>query len=274
MQAIAKNIPVVMVFSYLDPCGGSGIQADIETLMSMGCHCAPVTTAIAARDTINVKDYSVCPTALVVEQARAVLEDMPVAAIKIGLVGCLENVSIIHTLLMDYPDIPVIFHPVLSDIGATPTVDEAILAAIYTLLCPLTTVLTPNSYDLQKLTQGADTNDACAQKLLEIGCQYILTTGTHDLRQQVINTLYDKNGILETYTWQRLPFNYLGSGCTLSASIAGLLAKGLSPHDAISQAQNYTWQTLKHGFRIGMGLPIPNRHYWLPELSWERESHE
>lgn len=268
-----KSVPVVLVFSYLDPSGGSGLQADIETLFSLGCHCTPVATAIAARDTQNVKDYTACPTTLVVEQARAVLEDTPVAAIKVGLTGCLENIIAIHTLLTDYPDIPVIFHPVLSDIGATSVVDTEILTAMYTLLCPLTSILTPNSNDLQKLSLGADTIDACAQKLMEVGCQYILHTGTHDVKQSVVNTLYGERNILKSYSWERLPFEYLGSGCTLSAAIAGLLALGDNVVDAIGKAQQYTWQALQHAYRIGMGAPIPNRAYWQLNKPFE-ESHD
>ena len=106
--------PIVMSFAGHDPCGGAGIQADIETLVSLGCHCTPVVTALTVQDSVNVKDYVATDAGLLVEQARAVLEDMPVAAFKIGMIGSVQNVEAIHTIIQEYRDIPVVLDPVLA----------------------------------------------------------------------------------------------------------------------------------------------------------------
>jgi len=257
-----SSIPVVMVFAGTDPSGGAGVQADIETLGSMGCHATPVITAVTVQDTVDVKRIEPMDAALVVEQARAVLEDIPVSAFKIGMVGSVEIVEVIHTLLLDYPDIPVVLDPVITAGGGRTLADEDILDAMVNLLFPAVTVLTPNSHEARAFAPEADTLDACAQEILEHGCEYVLITGTHENTPTVVNNLYSEQQLVESFNWERLPKPYHGSGCTLSVAIAGLLSHGLDPVNAIYEAQEYTWETLSNGYRIGMGQCIPNRLFW------------
>lgn len=257
-----KDIPVVMVFAGNDPTGGAGIAADIEAGISMGCHVAPVVTAITSQDTQRVIDYSMLNPALLVEQARPVVEDMPVRAFKIGMLGSTENVEVLHTLLRDYPDIPVVLDPILSAGDGSPLADAEVQAAMVSLLFPLTTVLTPNTVEARLLAPNADTLDACAQQLLEFGSEFVLITGTHEKTPNVTNALYGNRRHLESFSWERLPGSYHGSGCTLSSAIAGLLAQGMEPHTAIREAQEYTWESLKNGYRIGAGQLLPNRLFW------------
>lgn len=106
--------PTVMCFSGLDPTGGAGIQADIETLFSVGCHAVPVATALTAQNTQNALSIISTNAALIIHQARAVLEDMPVQCFKIGLVSTIETVEVIHTILKDYEYIPVVLDPVVA----------------------------------------------------------------------------------------------------------------------------------------------------------------
>ncbi len=123
-------------------------------------------------------------------------------------------------------------------------------------------MLTPNSHEARLLSPEADTLDACAMSLLERGCEFVLVTGTHEPTPHVENRLYGNHRLLEVFTWERLPDHYHGSGCTLAASIAGLLAQGLEPFTAIHEAQEYTWETLHHAYRAGMGQLLPNRLFW------------
>lgn len=257
-----SRVPVVMALSGSDPSGGAGIQADIEALASHGCHCAPVITAVIVQDTQDIKSYAPLDGTLIMEQARAVLEDMPVVAIKIGLLGSTEAVEAIHSVLHDYPDIPVVLDPVLASGGGTALADDELLEALSGLLLPNTTVLTPNSLEARLLAPEADNLDACAMALLDKGCEFVLITGTHENTPHVVNSLYGNHRVLETFNWERLPGSFHGSGCTLAASIAGLLAQGLEPFSAIHEAQEYTWEALAHGYRVGMGQPIPNRLFW------------
>lgn len=253
---------IVLVFAGNDPSGGAGIMADIEAIASMGCQAAPVITALTVQDTQNVLRLEPVDAMVVIEQARAVLEDMPVAAIKLGLLATLENIEAIHTLLKDYPNIPVVMDPILRAGGGSRLSSDEMQTAMRELLFPLVTILTPNSEEARALAHEADTLDACAQELLSDGCDLVLITGTHESTTTVDNRLYGNRRHLDTFSWERLPHSYHGSGCTLASAIAGLLAQGLEPFTAIHEAQEYTWEALNSGYRIGMGQHHPNRLFW------------
>jgi hydroxymethylpyrimidine/phosphomethylpyrimidine kinase len=255
-------VPVVMVFSGNDPSGGAGIQADIESLISHGCHTAPVITTLTIQDTQDVIGYTPLDGGLIAEQARAVLEDMPVNAFKIGLLTSTDVVEAIHAILTDYPEIPVAMDPVLASGSGAALADDDVVDAMSELLIPLVTVLTPNSREARALAPEADSLDACAMALLERGAEFVLITGTHENTPEVHNSLYANHRLIETFSWQRLEGSFHGSGCTLTSSIAGLLAQGLEPFTAIHEAQEYTWQALAEGYRIGMGQQLPNRLFW------------
>src|SRR5690606_20419097 len=97
---------------------------------------------------------------------------------------------------------------------------------------------------------------------LQWGCSYVLITGTHESTPNVVNTLYDASGIIRSDAWQRLPGSFHGSGCTLSSAIAASLAYGIPIADSVYEAQDFTWHTLKAGFRPGMGQHLPDRFFW------------
>ena len=255
-------VPVVMVFSGNDPSGGAGIQADIEALISHGCHTTPVITTLTIQDTQDVIGYTPIDGGLIAEQARAVLEDMPISVFKLGLLPSTDAVEAVHSILQDYPEIPVVMDPVLASGGGTMLADDEIIEAMTVLLLPQTTVLTPNSREARLLAPEADSLDACAMALLEKGSEFVLITGSHENTPHVENRLYTNNRLLETFSWDRLDGSFHGSGCTLASSIAGLLAQGLEPFSAIHEAQEYTWQALAEGYRIGMGQQLPNRLFW------------
>ncbi|MCF6219066.1 MAG: hydroxymethylpyrimidine/phosphomethylpyrimidine kinase [Gammaproteobacteria bacterium] len=255
-------VPIVMSFAGNDPTGGAGIVADIETLASMGCHCAPVITALTVQDSVNMVRFDAVEMDLLIEQARAVLEDMPVSCFKIGMLGSEDAVVAIHSILMDYPGIPVVLDPILRAGGGTQMADDELIEAMIELLFPLTTVLTPNSLEARRLAHEADTLDACAHELLDMGCEYVLLTGAHETTPEVVNRLYGNSRLMEKFSWGRLAESYHGSGCTLASAIAGMLAHGVEPFTAIHDAQDFAWQSLKNGHRLGMGQHMPNRFFW------------
>lgn len=262
--------PVVMTLAGNDPSGGAGIAADMETLVSLGCHPAPVITALTVQDTHNVQALLPVAPTHVLAQARAVLEDIPVAAFKVGVIGSADNAAALRALFAAHPTIPVVLDPVLAAGGGAELASAALIQAIQTLLLPLTTVLTPNSVEARRLAPEADTLAACAMALLARGCRYVLITGGHEaeLSDEVFNTLYGNNRVLETWRWPRLPGSHHGSGCTLASAIAALLAQGHAPYSeesigsAIHRAQHYVWQALQASYRVGGGQQIPNRLFW------------
>lgn len=260
--------PVVLCFAASDPTAGAGIQADIMTLSSMGCHPVTVLTAITVQDTAGVDDILPLEAEWVVDQARTLLEDMPVAAFKLGLLGSVETIAAIAEILADYPDVPVVLDPVLASGRGDELAGEDCIAAIHEMLLPQTTVLTPNSVEARRLAEDDGDEDApsnlteCARRLVAAGARYVLVTGTHENTAKVVNTLYDADGFVRADTWDRLPGSYHGSGCTLASAIAANLACGMEVAEAVRDAQDYTWQTLAHGFRLGMGQYIPDRFFW------------
>ena len=251
-----------MTFAGHDPSGGAGLQADIEALASQGCHATPVITALTVQDTRDVMDFTPVAATHLITQARAVLEDMPVAAFKAGMLGSVENTEAVHSLLTDYPKVPLVLDPVLASGAGSQLGDDELPHAIRELLLPRTTVLTPNSLEARRLAPGADTLDACSFALLDQGAVYVLLTGTHEQTPHVINTLYQGHRRLETFTWERLPHSYHGSGCTLAATLAGMLAHGRDAFQACHEAQEFTWNALRQGYRPGMGQYLPDRLFW------------
>ena len=261
--------PIVLTFAASDPSGGAGMQADILTLASMGCHPLSVLTAITVQDTLGVEGIMALDAEWVADQARCLLEDMPVDAFKIGVLGSVENIAAIAEILSDYPDVPVVFDPVRSSGRGDELASEEMAHAVRELLLPHTTVLTPNSMEARWLADVDDDDDpslsACAEKLLEMGAEFVLITGTHEATPQVVNTLYGTKGAVRTDTWQRLAGSYHGSGCTLASAIAAMLANGLEIAEAVREAQDYTWHTLKKAYRPGMGQFLPDRLFWARE---------
>lgn len=259
--------PQVLVFAASDPSSGAGIQADILTLASLGCHPLTAITALTVQDTVGVQSIHPVSAELLEQQARTILEDMPVVAFKIGVLGSVENVITVAEIIADYPEIPLIFDPVLTSGRGDELSDEEIISAMREMLLPQTTLLTPNAPEARRLAES-DTDESepsieiCAQRLIEMGAQYVLITGTHENTPDVVNTLYGPDGVIRHDRWPRLAGSYHGSGCTLASAIAGCVARGASIEEATPDAQEYTWQALSQGFRGGMGQFIPDRLFW------------
>ena len=261
--------PAVMTFAATDPSSGAGLQADVLTLASIGCHPLSVVTALTVQDTLGVDNVMVFDADWVNEQARTILEDMQVSAFKLGMLGSVENIAVIAEIMADYPDTPLLIDPILSSGRGDELANDEMQAALMDLLFPQATLITPNSLEARRLAFSDESEefentslDESAQRLIDMGCEYVLITGTHERTQDVVNTLYGENGMIRAYTWERLPGSYHGSGCTLTSAIAACIAHGLTMEEAVAEAQEYTWQTLKNAFRPGMGQYIPDRMFW------------
>lgn len=265
------SYPPVLVFAGLDPSGGAGLVADALTLASIGCHPLTVATAITVQDTARVDEVQAVDSDLVDDQARFLLEDMEIAAFKIGLLGSVDNIAVIAGILADYPHIPVILDPVLASGFGDELATDEMASAMRELLIPAATIITPNSIEARRLLDDDESDewnlDQVAEALRTLGPDYVLITGTHENTPSVINTLYGRGGQVRSDTWQRLNGSYHGSGCTLASAIAAYIAGGMEMADAVREAQEYTWKTLAAGFRPGMGQFIPDRMFWAREAA-------
>jgi hydroxymethylpyrimidine/phosphomethylpyrimidine kinase len=258
--------PIVLTFAATDPSGGAGLQADVLTLASMGCHPLSVVTAITIQDSLGVEGVQPLDSDWVADQARCLLEDMAVDAFKIGVLGSVENIAAIAEVLSDYPDVPLVLDPVLASGRGDELASEEMTHAMRELLLPRTTVITPNSMEARRLAEGDEDEEPdlarCAERLLAMGAEYALITGTHEATTEVVNTLYGRNGVVRADTWPRLSGSYHGSGCTLASAIAAMIANGLDIPDAVREAQDFTWHALAKAYRPGMGQFLPDRLFW------------
>lgn len=263
--------PAVLTFAATDPTCGAGLNADILTLASLGCQPLAVVTAVTVQDSVGVEDFIALDAEWIVDQARAVLEDIPVTAFKIGMLGSIEAVMAIAEVVSDYPDVPLLLDPVLTSGRGDELATETLIDAMKDMLLPQVTLITPNSLEARRLAmdEGVDNDppglEECAERLLEMGCEFVLVTGAHEQTAQVENLLYGPEGLIQTLRWDRLPGSHHGSGCTLTSAIAAFLAQGADLLDAVKRGQEFTYQSLKHASRPGMGQYIPDRLHWLRE---------
>jgi hydroxymethylpyrimidine/phosphomethylpyrimidine kinase len=202
---------------------------------------------------------------------------MPVAAFKIGLLGSVEAITAIAEVVSDYPEIPLVLDPVLASGRGDELASDEMITVLRELLIPQCTIVTPNSIEARRLAiDESDENDhpdlaECARRLIASGCEHVLITGTHENTPEVVNTLYSHEGVVRADSWPRLSGSYHGSGCTLASAIAATLANGVAIAEAVKDAQEYTWQTLKSAFRPGMGQQIPDRLFWARDDSPPQE---
>ncbi|MFC7299159.1 bifunctional hydroxymethylpyrimidine kinase/phosphomethylpyrimidine kinase [Herminiimonas aquatilis] len=270
-----QTSPLILTFGPTDPVGAVGIQADLASFAAMGCHGLSVVTALFISDTARIEDMQVIDADWVSDQARVLLEDMPVAAFKVGAVGSIENVSAIAEIVSDYPDIPLIFDPFLSSLPDQGPDAEDMLMATRELLIPQTTVLILSTVELARMAETwrepseEDMMAVDAMRLIEMGCEYVFVTGTPSDLTDVANTLFDEGGVVRHDNWQRISGSYNGAGATLAATIAALLANGLDIPEAVFEAQEFTIASIANAQRLGMGKLVPDRYFWARESDEE-----
>lgn len=253
--------PIVLCFSGLDPSGGAGIQADIEAINAMGAHAASIITCLTEQDTQNVYKISPVDPDLIARQAGVIFDDMPVGLIKVGLIGSTEVAQAIADISQQHPEIPLLLDPILAAGGGSELASNGLLAILKTDLIPRCRLITPNIPEARRLTGHASD---LLQALPRLGAEACLLTGSHDDTPEVNHVLLTSD---QQYQWRypRLPHEYHGSGCTLAASIAALMAQGLDTQTAVKQALDYTYQTLKNAQPLGQGQWLPLRLETLPK---------
>ncbi len=283
--AIPETPPCVMCLSAGDATAGGGLAADILTLASMGCHPLPVQTAALVRDTRGIDEVWPVEPELLSLQARAVLEDVPVAAFKLGFCGSVENVALIAEILSDYPEVPLVVEPALYAAVLLGEEGDEVVAALADLILPQTTLLVADRHELCRLAGVVDVApdddgddgdegdeadeveddpgiDEALARLLGGGTEFILLTGGGEHGPQVVNTLFGHEGVVRTDAWPRLPGRHLGAGTTLTAAAVAAIAHGMALPEAVREAQEFTQQALRHAYRAGMGRALPDRFFW------------
>ncbi|MEO7241480.1 MAG: bifunctional hydroxymethylpyrimidine kinase/phosphomethylpyrimidine kinase [Variovorax sp.] len=260
-------LPCVLSFNANDPSGAGGLAADALAVASCGAHLVAVVTGAYARDTSEIFDHFAFDEHAVDEQARAILQDVPVQVIKVGFVGNPELLGRVAEACSDYAQLPVVAY--MPDLSWWNEDDiDAYLDAFRDLLLPQTTILVGNHATLRRWLlpdwqgeRGPSARDiAVAAGAFDV--PYALVTGLAQGDTHFENVLASPNSVICREKFERLPAAFAGAGDTLSAALAALIAGGADLAAAASEALSYTDRCLEAGYRPGMGQLLPNRLFW------------
>ncbi len=249
--------PIVWTIAGTDPSGGAGIPADLLTLHDLGCHGASVVTAILAQNTLGVVRIEPASALIVRAQLTALADDLPPAAVKIGMLSRAEIVRAVAETLAGV-SAPAVCDPVLASTGGAALLDTTGRGALVSELLPRLAVLTPNAPEAEILTgqriASPDDVRRAADRLLAMGPRAVVLKGGHFGGSDARDYFSDGR---ETF-WMASPRQAIprhGTGCVFSSALAAGLAQGVSLADAAMRAKAYVNQGFRLGAALGHGRP-------------------
>ncbi|AZN63185.1 hydroxymethylpyrimidine/phosphomethylpyrimidine kinase [Acinetobacter johnsonii] len=250
----------VLCFSGLDPSGGAGLQADIEAIGQSGAHAAIACTALTVQNSQQVFGFEATSKELLLAQANAVVGDLPIKAVKSGMLGTTDNIAALAEFLREHPEYKYVLDPVLVANSGGSLGDQATLVKAFVELIPLADIITPNTVELRALT-GLDDLATATQKLFEMGAKAVLVKGGHeDTPDYIRNALFVNGELISETRCPRLAGEYHGSGCSLASFIAGRLAQGDSVKVAVHHAETWLFGVLNQAETpVEGGQKIPKR---------------
>lgn len=245
----------VLTIAGSDSGGGAGIEADLKTITALGAYGCTAITGLTAQNTLGVQDVHPVPADFVALCMRAVLSDIGVDAIKLGM---LTNEPIIRAVATHLPpNVPVVLDPVMiSTSGATLLPDGAISALVSELISKAT-VITPNLPEASKITGLPVATEAqriaAGRRLLEMGAKAALVKGGHGEGVDLTDLLITAEDVV-SITLPRLETrNTHGTGCTMSSAIATGLAQGMRLEEAVRRARAYLQEAIRTAPNLGAG---------------------
>lgn len=259
----------VLTIAGSDSGGGAGIQADIKAISACGGYAASAITALTVQNTLGVSAIHIPPTEIVIGQIIAVIEDIGVDAIKIGMLPTAEIVCTLADIIERYELTNVVLDPVMVASSGDELIDKSAANAIVERLMPLVTLITPNIPEIEYITKSTINSEAdfasAAMHISNLGARNTLLKAGH-LKESTTLTdyLYCKDGQIHKYSFEKIDtLNTHGTGCTLSASIATYLAHEHPLPKAVSLAEDYLHKAILCGsdYTIGHGHG-PVNHFW------------
>ena len=260
----STGMPVVLTIAGFDPCAGAGIAADLKTFAANNCYGVAAITALTVQNTAGVRSVELVRGKLLGEMLQAIAEDIPLAAVKIGMLGSAENVRVV-TAFLQKTEVPVVLDPVVQSSSGAVLLDEKGVKELRGALMARATVITPNLDEAALLVGFPVTNleemKHAATELVAAGARAALITGGHLDKPVDI--------LLEGETCEQLPGDRVktahthGTGCAFSAALAAGLAQGKSLLEAAVLAKAYVYTALERGFAIGAGPGSPDHLYRL-----------
>lgn len=262
---------IALTIAGSDSGGGAGIQADLKTFSALGVYGASVVTAITAQNTRGVTVVEDISPATIAAQMRAVFSDLPVNALKIGMVSRSETIATIADELAAFAG-PVVVDPVMVATSGDRLLREDAIETLRTRLIPLAAVVTPNLPEAALLTgkpvaKNADEMQVQARAILSLGAKSVLIKGGHGRSAESTDFLITADQTVVLTAERIETTNDHGTGCTLAAALAAELAKGASLEDAAQSAKSYLHAALKAGvaLKVGSGRgPVHHFHGWWP----------
>lgn len=250
--------PIALTIAGSDSGGGAGIQADLKTFSALGTYGASVITALTAQNTRAVTAIHEAPAGIVHAQIRAVLDDLDVAAVKIGMLFSPAIVEAVASALQGW-DGPVVLDPVMVAKSGDALLRDEAVEALRTNLLPRASLLTPNLPEAAQLlgeAPAASEEEAAAQgrRLWQLGCDAVLMKGGHGAGERLVDFLVRADGSIRRFETQRIATkNTHGTGCTLSSAIAAQLAHGMALEDAVETAQAFTHEAIRAAENLDVG---------------------
>ena len=249
---------IALTIAGSDSSGGAGIQADLKTFSAFGVYGASAVTALTAQNTRGVHGVHAVPPAFVVAQIDAVLSDLSVGAIKTGMLATRDIVEAVALRLAASPTIPVVVDPVMVATSGDSLLDPVAIESVRGQLIPRALLITPNLPEAARLLGAAEAVSEQqmaeqARALLALGCRAVLLKGGHGAGNESIELLAQATGISRFARPRVATTATHGTGCTLSAAIAALLASGAGLEAAVERAKTYVWMALDAGRDLGVG---------------------
>ncbi|MFM9941608.1 MAG: bifunctional hydroxymethylpyrimidine kinase/phosphomethylpyrimidine kinase [Hyphomicrobiaceae bacterium] len=241
-----------------DSSGGAGVQADLKAFTALGVYGASVITALTAQNTTGVQGVEVVTPAFVAAQMRSVLADLRVCAVKTGMLANAEIISVVADELARYPAIPLVVDPVMVATSGDALIDPDAVATLKSKLIPRATLITPNLPEAAQLlgvTVAPNEADASRQltALAKLGAKAVLLKGGHGDGPEAVDLLWI-DGCITRLTSPRLATRHThGTGCTLSAAIAALLAQGLDLATAVARGKTFVHRAIASGANLQIG---------------------
>lgn len=263
-----QSPPNALTIAGSDSGGGAGIQADIKTFVALQCYGASVITALTAQNTARVSAVFDVSAEFIGEQIDAIFEDIPIAAVKTGMLPSAPIVEMTATKLREHAVANVVVDPVMVTTHGQRLIDDKAADAIKSQLLPLATVVTPNITEARILSGAPDDADnslaaieAMARAIMRLGSSAVLIKGGHGDGSDCVDVLFDGASVQHFSSPRIDTKNTHGTGCTLSAALAAFLARGESVADATRMSKDYITEALAAAFPLGKGNGPVNHFY-------------
>ena len=255
-----QRTPIALTIAGSDSSGGAGIQADLKTFCAFGVYGASVLTALTAQNTRGVDAVFAVPAEFVSAQMTSVFSDLAVGAAKTGMLANAEIITAVADALATQTSLPLVCDPVMVATSGDVLLDPAAIGALKTKLIPRAALVTPNLPEAARLLDMPEARDEAAMidqahRLKALGCGAVMLKGGHGTQDEATDILLSDAGVKRLSMPRLATPNTHGTGCTLAASAAALLASGETLERAVERAKLYVWRALEAGadLRVGRG---------------------